>query len=151
MPRLTKKKYGVIAGITALLLVVGGIAYAYWTSAGTGTGTATTGTDGGWTVVVDSVDNEDLSPNGPTQTIDFHATNAGTGVQSVTGAVASVTGTSNGGCTATDFEITNTTVTTGSVNPGDTVDGSFDLQMVDTGSNQDACKGVTVNLKVDVS
>jgi hypothetical protein len=31
------------------------------------------------------------------------------------------------------------------------VDGTFTLQMKDTGVQQNACQGVTVNLKVDAS
>jgi hypothetical protein len=151
MSRITKKKYGVVAAATAILLLVGGIAYAYWTSTGSGTGTATTGTSSDWVVTVDSVDNDDLSPAGPTQTIAFHVKNTNSGVQNLQNTVASVVDTSNAGCTAADFAVSSTTITYGNVASGATVDGTFTLQMIETGSNQDACKNVTVNLKVDAS
>jgi hypothetical protein len=54
------------------------------------------------------------------------------------------------GCTASDFDVTANTITPGSVASGATVNGSFKLQMKDTGVNQDACQGATVNLKVAV-
>lgn len=152
MSRLTtKKKYGVIAGITAVLLLVGGVAFAYWTSTGSGTGSATTGTDTPWNVQVDDTNDANLTPNGPTETVNFSVTNDGTGTQAFTSATPSVTGTSSGGCTDADFTVDNVVIATGSVDAGDTVNGTFDLQMIDTGVNQDACRGVTVDLKVDVS
>lgn len=151
MPRITRKKYGVIAAATAILLLVGGIAYAYWTSTGSGNGTATTGTSSDWEVTIDSINTADLSPAGPTKTISFHVKNNNSGVQNLQNTVASVVDTSNSGCTTADFAVGTTAITYGNVASGATVDGTFTLQMVETGSNQDACKNVTVNLKVDAS
>lgn len=151
MPRITRKKYGVIAAATAILLLVGGIAYAYWTSTGTGNGTATTGTSSDWEVTIDSISTADLTPGGPTKTISFHVKNTNTGVQSLENTVASVVDTSDAGCTDGDFAVGTPVITYGSVAAGATVDGTFTLQMIETGSNQDPCKNVTVNLKVDAS
>ena len=39
----SKKRVAVIGAITAVTLVGGGTAFAYWTTTGTGTGTATVG------------------------------------------------------------------------------------------------------------
>ena len=151
MPRMTKKRYAVLAGIGAVALTAGA-AFAYWTSAGSGTGTATTGTDTPWAVTIDSTNLQDLTPNGPTETVTFHVQNAGSGVQNLVNTVASVTGTSAGaGCTAADFSVSGTTITYGSVPAGNTVNGTFTLKMIDTGVPQNGCKSVTVNLKVDAS
>lgn len=150
MPRLTKKKY-LAAGTAVAVVATGGIAFAYWTSTGSGNGSATTGTDTPWVVTVDDVNLADLTPNGPTDTVGFTVKNDGSGVQRLNAAAASVTGTSNPGCTAADFSVSPTTITTQDVAAGATVSGSFTIQMVDTGSNQDACKGVTVDLAVDAS
>ena len=152
MRKFSKKQY-LAAGAAAVIVAAGaGVAFAYWTSTGTGSGTATTGTDGGWTVVVDSIDLHNLSPNGPSDTVTFHVTNAGTGVQNLASTVASVTGTSAGpDCTAANFTTGPTTITYGDVAASATVTGTFDVQMIDTGDDQDLCKSVTVNLKVDAS
>lgn len=150
MPRMTKKRYAIVAGIGAVALTAGA-AFAYWTSTGSGTGSATTDSSTAWAVTIDSTNLQDLSPGGPTETINFHVKNNNSGVQSLASTTASVTGTSNAGCTATDFAVGTTSITYGSVASGATVNGTFTLQMIDTGANQDACKGVTVNLKVDAS
>ena len=39
----SKKRVAVIGAVTAVTLVGGGTAFAYWTATGTGTGTATVG------------------------------------------------------------------------------------------------------------
>jgi hypothetical protein len=147
---LSKKKKYVVAGTAVAVIATGGIAFAYWTSAGTGTGTATTGDSTAFTVTVNDSPTG-LTPGGPTSTVSFTVANPSTGHQNVSGAVASVTGTSNAGCDATDFAITATTVATGDLGPGATTNGSFKIQMIDKTVSQDACKNATVNLKVDVS
>lgn len=150
MARLTKKKY-LAAGTTVAVIATGGIAFAYWTSTGTGNGTATTGTSSAWNVTVDSTDLQDLTPGGATETVTFHVKNDNTGVQNLQNTVASVVSTSNAGCTAADFAVGTTSIAYGDVAAGATVDGTFTLQMINTASNQDACKGVTVNLAVAAS
>lgn len=150
MPRLTKKKY-LVAGTAVAVIASGGIAFAYWTSTGSGTGSATTGTSSAWEVTVDDVNLADLTPGGPADTVGFSVKNNNSGVQSLASTTASVTGTSNPGCTAADFEVSATTIAYGSVASGATVNGTFTVKMIDTGVNQDACKGVTVNLAVDAS
>ncbi|RNL61016.1 hypothetical protein EFK50_16650 [Nocardioides marmoriginsengisoli] len=147
---MTKKKY-LAAGVAVAVFAGGGIAFAYWTSTGSGTGTATTGTSSVWDVQVDEVDLDNLTPGGPTNTIPFSVQNDNSGVQRLQNTVASVVDTSDPGCTSDDFTVSATTITYGDVASGATVNGTFTVQMIDTGSNQDACKGVTVNLKVDAS
>lgn len=150
MARMTKKKYAIVAGVSAVALT-GGVAFAYWTSTGSGTGSATTGTSTAWDVQVDDVDLDNLTPGGPTNTIGFSVQNDNSGVQNLANTVASVVDTSDPGCGPADFDVSATTITYGDVAPGATVNGTFTVQMVNTASNQDACKGVTVNLKVDAS
>jgi hypothetical protein len=147
MRRLTKKKY-LVAGTAVAVAASGGIAFAYWTSTGSGNGSATTGTSTDWLVAVEDVSLGDLTPGGPTDTVGFKVTNPGTGVQNLNGTVASVTGTSNPGCTAADFAVGTTSDLSGDFAAGQTKVGSFTVQMVDTGVNQDACKNVTVDLEV---
>lgn len=152
MARLTKKKKLAAIGATAVIMAGGtGVAYAYWTSTGSGTGTATTGTSSPWNVTIDTVDLADLTPGGPSDTITFHVKNENSGVQHLQNTVASVVRTSDAGCTAADFSVSPTTITYGDIAAGTTADGTFTLQMINGAGNQNACKGVTVKLKVDAS
>ncbi len=150
MLRMTKKKAAVIGGVTAAV-VTGGVAFAYWTSDGTGTGSVTTGDSVAWEVTIDSTDLGGLTPGGPGETVTFHVKNNNTGVQALQDTVASVVDTSNSGCTDADFDVSATTITYGDVAAGGTVDGSFEITMVNRAANQDACKNVTVNLEVAAS
>lgn len=152
MRKYSKKTYIIAGAAAAAIAVGGGAAYAFWSNSGSGDGSATTDHANQFTVVVDNLVNHDLSPNGPTDHVTFTVHNNDSGAESISGAVATVSGTSAGaGCTAADFAITNTTVTTGTIASGATVSGSFDLQMIDTGVNQDPCQTATVNLHVAVS
>jgi hypothetical protein len=154
MSRFSKKQL-IVAGLAAGIVATGaGLAYAYWTSTGTGNGSATTGSASQYTVTVENVNLANLSPGGPTDIVHFTVHNNSTGHQAYTTATPTVTGTNNAGCTAADFAISN--VVSGGTNlapngqPGDTATGSFALQMIDTGLNQNACQGVTVGLQVVV-
>ncbi|TWG92003.1 hypothetical protein L615_007500000130 [Nocardioides sp. J9] len=149
MRRMNKKKAAVVGG-TVAVLVTGGVAFAYWTSTGTGTGSAEVGTSLDWTVEIDAVSGTLAPGSGPVE-VDFHVTNESDGVQNLQGAVATVVDTSDPGCTAADFAISNTSVTTGDVASSGTVDGTFELEMLNRAVNQDACKGATVNLQVSVN
>jgi hypothetical protein len=135
-----------------LMLVVAAAAYAYWTNTGSGTGSATTGTNNPVTVVQTSTVSG-LYPGGPTQALSgtFNNPNPGKAyVASVTVALASITGSSGTpACTTADYQINNATATVNAeVDPGNG-QGSWSgpsIQMLDSGTNQDACKNATVNL-----
>lgn len=150
MLRMTKKKAAVVGGVTAAL-VTGGVAFAYWTSDGTGTGSVTTGDSVAWEVTIDSTDLAGLTPGGPGETVSFHVKNNNTGVQALQNTVAAVVDTSDSGCTDADFDVSATTITYGDIAAGDTVDGTFEITMINRAANQDACKDVTVNLEVNAS
>jgi len=154
MARLTKKKYAVLAGVSAVALTAGA-AFAYWTTTGEDTGTATTGTSTPWTVTITDTDNANLAPTtatgNPVQTVSFSVKNDGSGVQSFSSAVPTVESTDKAGCAATNYATSNTLITTGSVNAGDTVNGTFELRLVDNGADQNACKDAEVTVKVAVS
>ena len=151
MRKFTKKQY-LAAGAAAVIVAGGaGVAFAYWTSDGTGTGSATTGDSKNFVVTVDALTGADLTPGGPTDTVNFTVKNPGSGNQNFSLAKAKVVKTSNAGCTAADFAVTNLTAAYGDLAGGATANGSFALQMIDGPANQDACKNVTVDLQVDVS
>jgi hypothetical protein len=152
MRRFTKKQY-LVAGAAAVIVAAGaGTALAYWSTTGSGTGSATTGTSSDLAVVIAAPTGDLLTPGGPTDTVSFTVTNPNTGHQNYSNALATVTSTSNAGCNASDFSISNLVPGYADLASNATATGSFDLQMINkTDTSQDACKGVTVNLKVAVS
>jgi hypothetical protein len=150
MSRRFSRKTIAAFGVAFLLAAIG--AYAYWTNSGTGTGSAATGTNVGITVVQTSTVTG-LYPGGPTQALSGNFNNSNSGkvyVASVTAALGSITGSSGSpACTVADYQLSNATATVNAeVDPGN-AKGSWSgptIQMLDSATNQDACKNVTVNL-----
>lgn len=150
MRKLSKKgKVYAVAASIALVAASGGAAFAYWSTTGSGSGTAATGTSVPVTVNQTSAV-AGLAPGSGPQALSGTFTNGNSSpvyVATVTASIASVT--KNGavavGCDATDFTLTGATVGH-EVNTGDSWSGAaiafFDKPLV----NQEACKGVTVNL-----
>jgi len=150
--RKFSKKQVIVGGIAAAAIAVGGgAAFAYWTSGGTGSGSAKTGTSTGFTVTVDANTQADLSPNGPTDLVGYHILNTGSGTEYATSATPSVVDTSNPLCDASNFEIASNDFVAGPITSGSTANYNVGVKMFDTGLNQDACQGVTVNVKVVVA
>jgi len=151
MHKLTRKTVAVAAG-TAVLLSGAGVAFAYWTNTGSGTGSATTGNNVAITVL-QTASSAVLVPGGPPSTLSgtFTNTNASTVfVNTVTATLASVTG---GGttplqCTIADYQLDTPTITIGAQAAVDdsTTWSGIKVSMVNSGTNQDKCKGATINL-----
>jgi hypothetical protein len=149
-----------IAVITAVLMLVGGgIAFAYWTTTGSGTGSATSGTGGTITVNQTSTITE-LNPGAPAQTLSGTFTNNTEStyqVSSLTATVASVTTTPAGGdCEPDDYVIAGTaTFGDGGAVPIGTGVGSWTgltIAFVDEAAeDQNACKGATVSISYTAS
>jgi hypothetical protein len=149
------RRSAVISGVAAAILAISGGALAYWTTSGTGTGTATSSAGLSSVTVTQVGSVSGLAPGDTAQAVDFKITNSAGSPQHVTSvsvAISSVVKTSDGsaavGCTAADFDLVQPTVSFGDMAPGDT---SFSpsgatIAMKNTGSNQNGCKSVTVNL-----
>lgn len=153
---LSKKKKITVAGGIGALVITGGAAFAYWTSTGSDDATADVADENTWTVLIDDAtigDGTTLTPEGDVDTIDFTVSNDEEGTKQITAASASITDvTASGACSAADFEISNVTTLAGTdVAGGGSVDGSFDVQMIDTGVNQDGCKGASLTYTVSVN
>lgn len=147
----SKTKVAVLA--SALVVIAGGAAFAYWTAGGSGTGTAGTGTNAAVTVVQTS-SVADMYPGEGTRALSGNFNNPNPGNSYVTAV------------TATGYTIDATHVTAGctvaqgnytlggtSNTPGDIPTGSaqgawsgLTIQMNNLGTNQDACKGATVTI-----
>jgi hypothetical protein len=148
-----------VAAVVALIAAGG--AYAYWTQTGSGTDTAATGTTSSLTVNGTTAvtglfpgDEQELAGN-------FDNPNDGVvRVTSVTVSIDSVTvgGIAVGGCTSDDYTINNPVANVGLAIPTGLVpveiptgdaQGAWDgpsIEMIDSASNQNACKGAIVHL-----
>lgn len=147
-----KKRMAVAAGVLALVGAVG--AYAFWTQGGTGSGSATAGTTSNITVNQTSTASG-LYPGGSAVTLSGNFTNPNSSAVSISSITAVVSSVSNGAsdgskpaCTAADFSIGGSVgATTVPAGPGTVGSWSgLTIQLLNTGSNQDNCKGATANI-----
>jgi hypothetical protein len=153
-PSLTRRSQRLAIFTGVLLLIGGGIAFAYWTNSGSGTGSAATGDSDTITVNQTSVVTA-MGPGVAAQPIsgDFDNPNDGpVYVTSVTVALGAITG---GGptCEATDYTLTNAVSDVNAQVPAGTGVGSWGGTDTPTiafnnkaGENQDDCKNATVAL-----
>jgi len=161
---MSKKVITLVVGIAAAAALSVG-AYAYFTSTGNGSGSASVGTSTAWAVTTLSATGGPLTPGGPTESITYKVKNNSTGYQNLANVAISVANsdasawTSVSGCSKSDFSIDgasagatfNDTAQAADLAPGATATGTIVLQMVDSGSNQDGCKGATVPLYLSAS
>ncbi len=141
------------------LVVIGGsfAAYAYWTTTGSGTGSASTGTTAAITAVQTSTISG-LRPGGSAQTLSGNFTNTTNSggtvyVTTVTASIDSVTG-GDGACAASDYTLANAVMNVGADVIAGTGVGSWTgatLQFNNKVTNQDGCKNATVNLAYAVA
>ena len=152
-----KKK---VAAITTGLVLVGGAAFAYWTTSGNGTGLGTTRSTVAALTAVQTSTVSNLQPGGTAQALSGNFNNTNTGpvyVASVTVAISSVVD-SNGdpivGCDGTDYTLGGEVMTVGQQVPAGTGVGSWSgatIAFNNKSTNQDACKGATVRLAYTIS
>lgn len=155
--RINKKSK--VAVVTAVFVLAGGgAAFAYWTIGGSGTGTAVTGTSVDITAVQTTVV-APMYPGDAPQTLAGNFTNTNTGpvyVAQVTASIASVTQAVGavGICGATDYTLTLPVMAVNAEVPVGTGTGAWSgatIQFNNKASNQDGCKGATVNLAYAIS
>src|ERR1039458_1401169 len=177
MKRFMTKKVLVVGVAVAVLLGVGGAAFAYYTSNGSGTGSAATGDASPLHVVLGTITGGALFPtivadgNAVVDTVPYTVTNPGEGdvnlstvVIEVTPGFSYVDGTGDPACTAADFSINGQTVGTPATltglnktlngvsdAPNNAYSGSFTIEMVENGANQDSCQSGSVPLTVTVN
>lgn len=144
--RLTKKSKTINAGAAIAGLASAGVAYAYWTTSGTGSATATTGTVVGITVI-ETTSATNLYPGGPAQPLAGNFNNGNAGAVYVASVHAAL-GTLPTGCLPADFTIAGTATVNANVAAGTAV-GSWsglNIAMNNTGVTQDACKSASIPL-----
>jgi hypothetical protein len=153
---LGRRKAAVSAGVAVVVLIAAGGAYAYWTNGGSGSGSAATGTNVAITVTQTSTPTA-LYPGGPTAGLAgaFNNGNASpVRVHQVSATISSVTRTALAiagslPCAVGDYQINGFPLTVDAQVPAGSGQGSWtgaSIQLLDTGVNQDGCKGATVNL-----
>ena len=163
-PHKKRKPLVVLLSVVALV-VAAGAALAYWTADGSGTGDATTGAGGSSVDVVQTSDVSNLRPGGTPQELSGTFTNAGDStayVGTVTVSIASVdkdAGAPAGDCDASDYTLTHAAMVINAEVPVGTDQGTWGttapeiatIEFNNKSTNQDGCKGATVNLAYVVS
>ena len=159
MARFTRKSK--IAFITAaVVLLTGGVAFAYWTTGGSGSGTASTSNGLSSLTAVQTSTVTAMGPGDSAQTLSGNFNNSNSGpvyVATVTASIASVTkagGAPAGTCDATDYTLASAVMTVNAEVPAGTGTGAWSgatIKFNNKATNQDACKGATVNLAYTVS
>jgi hypothetical protein len=161
--RFTRRKIA-IASAVAVLGAGGVIGYAYFTSTGSGTGNGTVGSASNYAVTVDTASGSALFPGSGSQNTAYHVKNTSTGFQNLSSITAALTADGAGdvfntttsatavGCKAAWFTVTNHPGTLpDDLAGGATHDGSADITMQDSGTNQDACQGVTPQITISAA
>ena len=153
-----KKK--LTAAATVLTILGGaGVAFAYWTTGGSGTGSAGTGTANPITVS-QTGSSTALVPDGSTTLSGNFTNTTNPGPVYITSVKATITAFSfqadgaKPACTQADFTLTTDTVAVGADIPNGTGVGSWTgivLKMNNAGTNQDNCKSVSVPLSYTAS
>ena len=155
----SKKARSVLAALAVLALA--GAAIAYWSANGSGSGSAATASGTSALTANQTTALAAMYPGDSAQTIsgNFDITNAGpVHVNTVTAAIASVTkaaGAPAGTCDATDYTLANATMTVNASVPAGSGQGAWTgatIRFNNKGTtNQDACKGATVNLSYTIA
>lgn len=133
--------------------MMGGAAFAYWSTAGSGTGSAATSAGAASLVVSQTSTISNMYPGDSAQIISGTVKNTAANsayVAQVVASIASVTPAAGaaGGCDASDYTLSSPTMTIGKdIAAGATVPFTgATIQFNNKASNQDGCKGATVNL-----
>ena len=151
MRKLSKKTKVAVVGATVAAMVGGGVAYGYWSTTGNGTGSATTSAGASNLSIVQTSTISGLAPGVAAQTISGTVTNNAVNdahVGSVTVSIASVTG-GAGACDASDYTLAGAAMPVNqdlAKNGGSANFSGATLAFNNKATNQDGCKGATVNL-----
>jgi hypothetical protein len=148
-----RRKRAAMAATGVAVLATAGGAFAYFTTSGSGPGSAGVGSSSNVTVAqVGTVSN--LLPGSPAQAVDFSIDNGLSTPQyihSVAVSISSITAPAAVGgltCTGADFTIVQPTAINSDLAAGTTTfsPSGATIAMNDLATDQDGCKGATVNL-----
>ncbi|MEO9180644.1 MAG: hypothetical protein ABI298_03230 [Acidimicrobiales bacterium] len=168
MKLISSKRRMAVVGLTVGLVAgAGGLAFAFFTASGSGTGSGAVGSAGAFTITSASPSGylypDTAGSNKNVESTDYTVTNSDGGNEVLSQVTISVAGSDGGtwsytdpandpACTAADFSIDGATPGTsvvdtsqaGTYSGGQSQTGSYTLEMIDNGQNQDSCQGLTV-------
>jgi len=159
--RLLRKKR-VLVGLTVAMMAVAGVAFAYFSSTGSGTGSATVGTAAAWEVTVAAPTGGPLFPGSGTDTLVYYVKNNSAGpltLNTVTaklresGGLVYSGGNPAAGCYASWFTVGNSHGALPYSVAGSTyIEGSATVALNEVATeNQNACQGVAPEVTVEAS
>jgi hypothetical protein len=137
---LTKKRV-VLLTVAALVIGISTGAFAYFTSSGSGSGSATVGSSAA--IQLSNVTVGDLYPGGADVPVTVDITNPGSGVEHIADISGSVA--DNGGCLGSWFEV-DTINYNDDLAPGASNSASTNMRILNSGTDQDACQGLTMTI-----
>ena len=149
--KLSSKKVAVFGAVFAIAATA---AYAYWTNGGTGTGSAATGTSVAVTVNQTSTPTG-LYPGGPGGSLSGTFTNSNSGtvfVSEVNATLLAPTGpnvANTPACTIADYALSGFPVAVGNEIASGTGVGTWSggsVRLLNSATNQNSCKGATINI-----
>jgi hypothetical protein len=147
-----KNRIALVAVTTVALVAVSAIAYAFWSSDGDGAGAGATGTSAEFVVTSSAATGPALKPGAGEQSIAFAVENPSDGAQMLSNVAVTVANadgsawTSVAGCSAADYTVGVPAITYADMAAGSTAAGTVTLTMVNSGTDQDGCKGAAVPL-----
>jgi len=154
--RKTQKTTAVVGGTIAAVLV-GGVAFAYWTTSGSGSGTGYTTAGVSDQLSFTQASLTDMYPGDSSQPLTVTVKNT-SGESAYVATVKAYITTDKPGCTGADFKLggsaaPSTVATAAALSwtatdlaAGAQADASSTIQFNNTGANQDACKSATVTV-----
>jgi hypothetical protein len=151
--QVNKKKIATVVATGAVGLAGAGVAFGYWSTSGSGTGSASTSAGAANLSISQTSTISNMYPGDSAQTISGSVTNQAANAAYVTSVTVSIAGVTQapaatGSCDASDYTLATPTMTVGQdVAAGGTATFSgATLKFNNKASNQDGCKGATVNL-----
>ena len=150
MRKLMKKRVAVVLAVAAML-VAAASAYAYFTSTGSGSGSATVGTSAALTITQTNVITNVL-PDSATHTVAYTVDNSAQSFAQNLGkvTVSNIATSDPTHCLASWFSANDPTSAVGTIAANSTYSSVAatqpSIQMNESGTNQDACKGATLTL-----
>lgn len=152
--RKTQKTTAVVGG-TAAAVLIGGVAFAYWTTSGSGSGTGSTTSGAANLTISQTTVLNAMYPGDSAQDLVVNVLNNATNTARVAGVTGYVT-TDKEGCDGTDFLLGGSTSSEASpvslnwtaqeLAHGADANATSTIKFNDTGDIQDACKGATVTI-----
>jgi hypothetical protein len=164
MKTFLKRKRTLAALSIVAALAVAGAAFAYFTSTGSGNGSASVGSSTAFTVAVSSDGTSSLYPGSGSETLTYSVTNPSAGHQNLSATSTAVAsnvagdvlhnGTPVAGCKASWFTTVNhapTPLPQNLAGGATSTNGTVDVTMQDSGTNQDPCQGASPDITVSAS